>query len=363
MKSSISQSLLLVTLICILSSCISINDSIVTNSTYLTKNNFKYIGTAYGESEANYFFFIGGNLKSGQAKEAYENMKANANLKDGQAFVNIILDYKKTYFLSKYLNGWGQVKAIISADIVQFIDEAQPVVKAHSPIKQDLTNKKILDEDFENYVKMDLKNETFLDEMSVEHFNSINEFHVISETDIDRVINKKNKEFSSYSFNGNSSYIKISNFCLKNIKFINFWIKPNIQKSENKQQIFLFGPSKNNDYISAYIYNQTLYVERYLGETKSETNISLKGKLNSYSMISINISENGELKVFLNAQQLNKSSTLVESSNNKNNCEKVTLTLGSNKFFSEDFYNGIIEDFKISKENKDNNYINSIYNN
>jgi hypothetical protein len=80
-------------------------------------------------------------------------------------------------------------------------------------------------------------------------------------------------------------------------------------------------------------------------------------------MISINISENGELKVFLNAQQLNKSSTLVESSNNKNNCEKVTLTLGSNKFFSEDFYNGIIEDFKISKENKDNNYINSIYNN
>lgn len=359
MKISIKQYYIIIAVICNLSSCISLNDSVITNSTYLTKNNFKYIGTVYGESQANYFFFIGGNLKNGQAKEAYENMKANANLKEGQAFVNIILDYKRTYFLSNVLNGWGQIKAIISADIVQFRDEEYQTNTIINTTKQEVINKKIIDEDFENYLKQDIKNEKLLDETSIEGYNSKNEYHVIRESKIERVVNRKGKENASYSFNGSSSYIKFSNFCINNIHFVNFWIKPSANNFENKQQLFIIGPSKNNEQLGCRIENQTLYFDRKINEIKTEASISLKGKSNVYSMLSINILDNGELKLYLNSQLVSKSS--IPSENSKDTCEKNTLTFGSDKFFTGDFYGGLIEDFQISKETKDITYINNIY--
>jgi hypothetical protein len=105
-------------LICtiVLASC-AVHSGLMMNSAALSQNNFKIIGNVTGTSKTTLFLGIGGLKKEGLALEAKKNMKAQYQLKNGQAYANVTVDIKRTFWILGVTN-----KCTINADIVQFLE-------------------------------------------------------------------------------------------------------------------------------------------------------------------------------------------------------------------------------------------------
>ncbi len=107
---------LLFVLTIIFSGCTSLNTGYMTGVAPAIENNFKYVGNAYGTSQATYILGIGGFDKEGLVREAKNDLIKNNPVKDGQILVNFTIDVKKSFYLGLV---WTD-KVIVTADIVEF---------------------------------------------------------------------------------------------------------------------------------------------------------------------------------------------------------------------------------------------------
>jgi len=87
------------------------------SSTSLSQPNFSYIQkNVEGNALATYILAIGGVAKDGLVKQAKEEMMKNYPVGDNEAYVNITVNFKTSYYIV-----WNTVKCTVSADIVRFI--------------------------------------------------------------------------------------------------------------------------------------------------------------------------------------------------------------------------------------------------
>lgn len=104
--------------------------SIQTN-VVLDKRNFKVIGKAEGTTTNVYVLGLGGFY----GKSAEEKLLENANLKDGQALINVNVDMKSSCFLGLA----GTIKRKAVGTIIEFTDSSN-VDKPQSSNSSDLYN-------------------------------------------------------------------------------------------------------------------------------------------------------------------------------------------------------------------------------
>lgn len=87
-------------------------------SASLNANNFHYVHQGIrGESKATYYVGIGGMNRDALVAEARQAMLAEHPLQDGQALVNVTVDYRQTYIIFQL---YRRVTCIVTADVVQF---------------------------------------------------------------------------------------------------------------------------------------------------------------------------------------------------------------------------------------------------
>lgn len=109
-----------------LTGCIAFHEGTMSNSGYLSSNNFRYVKTGIsGMSQATYVLGIGGMRRYSLVAEAKQNMLIYYPLSDNQAIVNSTVSYKHSYFLGNLV---VTVKCVVSADIVEFLSNND-----HSP--------------------------------------------------------------------------------------------------------------------------------------------------------------------------------------------------------------------------------------
>lgn len=65
------------------------HNSVNQTEVVLQKNNFKIVKNVQGSTQSKYLFGIGGNSSQTLRENALDNMFKEANLKDGQAVINI----------------------------------------------------------------------------------------------------------------------------------------------------------------------------------------------------------------------------------------------------------------------------------
>lgn len=111
---------LLITLfaaVIIFSSCASIHNGYLQNSTSLNSGNFSYVKwNAKGQSTATYIIGIGGNKKLDLVNEAKQDLLTKNPLKDNQSLTNIVVSWRYKTFLGIYTTA----TCLVSADIVEF---------------------------------------------------------------------------------------------------------------------------------------------------------------------------------------------------------------------------------------------------
>ena len=98
----------------ILSSC-AFHSGMMNDSASLHGQDFELIGMSVGQSNTTHVLGIGGLDPTGLVLEAKRNMYKLFPLKKGQAYANLSLDFKRSYFFIV-----NTTKATVSADIVQF---------------------------------------------------------------------------------------------------------------------------------------------------------------------------------------------------------------------------------------------------
>ncbi len=86
----------------------------ITTEVQLNQANFDVVRSVNGEASANYFLGIGPSRQNIIGKAKMDMMK-KANLKGPQALINVTTDTKFTWFIF-----WRQMKAYVSAEVVQF---------------------------------------------------------------------------------------------------------------------------------------------------------------------------------------------------------------------------------------------------
>lgn len=83
----------------------------------LQGNNYTIVQKVRGESQADYFFYLGGFRKKGLIEEARANMLENANLiGSSKAVINETVETSYTTFCGIYSN----VKVTVSGYVVEF---------------------------------------------------------------------------------------------------------------------------------------------------------------------------------------------------------------------------------------------------
>ena len=101
----------------ILSGCSSLNIAgKMTGLAPPVENNFKYVGNAFGKSQASYFLGIGGFNREGLVREAKNNLIQNNPVENGQILVNFTVDVEISFYLGIV---WTH-KVIITADILEY---------------------------------------------------------------------------------------------------------------------------------------------------------------------------------------------------------------------------------------------------
>ena len=87
-------------------------------SASLTENNFHYVHHSIrGQSQATYYMGVGGMNRDALVAEARQAMLAEHPLQDGQALVNVTVDYRQTSIVFQL---YRRLTCIVTADVVQF---------------------------------------------------------------------------------------------------------------------------------------------------------------------------------------------------------------------------------------------------
>lgn len=117
MKKILNLSAVLLTAAVFLSGCMAIHNGYMQGSGSLSKNNFTYVKmNAQGSSTATYIIGIGGMKKDDLANEAKQDLLLKNPLKDNQALVNLVVNYKTANYLGVYILR----TCTVSGDIVEF---------------------------------------------------------------------------------------------------------------------------------------------------------------------------------------------------------------------------------------------------
>lgn len=108
------QVIIFLALISFMHSC-AFHGGNVTNSTVISDPNFTIVGLATGSATTTHVFSIGGLDKDAIVLEAKRNMYTRYPLQAGQAYGNVVLDFKTGYYII-----FRKMTCTISADIVDF---------------------------------------------------------------------------------------------------------------------------------------------------------------------------------------------------------------------------------------------------
>lgn len=95
----------------------AVHNGTMINSASLSHNNFKIIGNVTGSSTSKIILGFGGMKKDALTLEAKQNMQSMYPLHAGQAYANITVDYKRSYWVFGITT-----KCTINADVVQFME-------------------------------------------------------------------------------------------------------------------------------------------------------------------------------------------------------------------------------------------------
>ena len=109
--------LLLALFVCTLCVSCAIHGGSMMNSASLTQNNFKIVGNVTGTAKTKYVLGFGGTKKDAMVLEAKQNMQSLYRLKPGQAYANITVDFKLSFWVVGATN-----KCTVNADVVQFLE-------------------------------------------------------------------------------------------------------------------------------------------------------------------------------------------------------------------------------------------------
>jgi hypothetical protein len=97
-----------------ISSC-AFHEGMMNDSASLHGQDFELIGMAVGNAQTTHVFGIGGLDPTGLVLDAKRSMYNRFPLRKGQAYANLSVDFKRSYFFIV-----NTTKATVSADIVQF---------------------------------------------------------------------------------------------------------------------------------------------------------------------------------------------------------------------------------------------------
>ena len=93
------------------------NANVTQTEVVLAHNNYKVVGTVYGESSQNYWFGIGGLSKKSLGESAMSEMYRNANLTGSQAIINVNVTYKNKFALI-----YTGTKALATGTVIEFTE-------------------------------------------------------------------------------------------------------------------------------------------------------------------------------------------------------------------------------------------------
>ncbi len=123
--------LFLITLVFCLTSCSAFHSGVFQSSTALNNGNFTIEKMVTGHSHTFHFLVFGGLNKQALVLEAKKDLYAQHLLKKGEAFANVTVDFKRTFYLVCM-----RTDVTISADLVQF-DTPLPDGESH-PVQEQL---------------------------------------------------------------------------------------------------------------------------------------------------------------------------------------------------------------------------------
>ena len=98
----------------LLTSCAT-HSGVFNSSATLNTSNFKYVRVVKGEAETTKVLQLGATKVNALVADARKDMYENFPLKENQAYVNVSVDFKNSYFLLV-----SKVKVTITADVVEF---------------------------------------------------------------------------------------------------------------------------------------------------------------------------------------------------------------------------------------------------
>jgi hypothetical protein len=107
--------LLSIAVMAIMFSGCAVHNGIGMSNASLSENNFKIVKFAKGDVATTKIFGLGGLGKTAMVAEAKQEMLANYPLQEGQALVNMTVDWKTGFYFFVVVT-----KCTVTADIVQF---------------------------------------------------------------------------------------------------------------------------------------------------------------------------------------------------------------------------------------------------
>ena len=104
---------------CQLHSPVTVNLNQNNTNVVLQDNNYKIVQKVRGESQADYFFYLGGFRKKGLIEEARADMLDNANLiGSSRAVINETVETSVTNFAGIY----SKIKVTVSGYVIEFTE-------------------------------------------------------------------------------------------------------------------------------------------------------------------------------------------------------------------------------------------------
>jgi hypothetical protein len=94
-----------------------------TSNAVIINKDFSVKGLAMGKAQTHKILGIGGLSKNALVYRAKKQMQANCKLQNGQAFTNITVDFKRSFFFI-----YSQTKVTVTAEIIDFQNISQPNV-------------------------------------------------------------------------------------------------------------------------------------------------------------------------------------------------------------------------------------------
>lgn len=117
MKNKIKQSIFVIIITILISSCAATHVGYMTDSASLSSANFSYAKqNIKGEANTTYLLGIGGLAKETLVGNAKLDMLKNNPLKDNQTLANVTVNFKYSFYLGMVRT----VRCTVTADVVEF---------------------------------------------------------------------------------------------------------------------------------------------------------------------------------------------------------------------------------------------------